>query len=113
MTTERPLTVIALCAAWCRTCEEFQPAFERIAAERPASRFVWLDIEDDAEIVGDIDVENFPTIAVYDASGLLHFGVSLPHEGVVRRLVEAMGREPRQPLDEPRAAVTLPQRLTG
>lgn len=112
MTTDRSLTVVALCAAWCRTCEEFRPAFERIAADRPASRFVWLDVEDDAHVVGDIDVENFPTLAIYDARGLVHFGVSLPQEGVVRRLVEALASRTHAPIHAPAAALTLPRRLT-
>ena len=51
------LVVISLCAAWCHTCGEFREAFERIAAERGDVQFVWLDIEDDHEICGDIDVE--------------------------------------------------------
>jgi thioredoxin reductase (NADPH) len=53
-------------------------------------RFVWLDIEDDSELCGDIDVENFPTLAIYRGDTLLHFGVSLPQEGTVARLVDAM-----------------------
>lgn len=82
--------VVCLCAAWCDTCAEFRVAFDRIAAARPAMRFVWLDIEDDSTVCGDIDVENFPTLAVYRGDALLHFGVSLPQEGMVARLVDAM-----------------------
>jgi len=52
--------------------------------------FVWLDIEDDADVCGDIDVENFPTLAIYRGGRVLHFGVSLPHEGTVARLVDEM-----------------------
>ena len=75
------MMVVCLCAAWCDTCTEFRVAFDRIAAGRPGMRFVWLDIEDDSEVCGDIDVENFPTLAIYRDETLLHFGVSLPQEG--------------------------------
>jgi len=77
--------VIALCAAWCDTCTEFRTTLERIAQARPDILFIWLDIEDDSEICGDIDIENFPTLAIYRGESLLHYGVSLPQEGIVSR----------------------------
>ena len=83
------LTVVSLCADWCDTCKEFRSAFEAIADARPHVTFVWIDIEDDSAVAGDIDVENFPTLAVYRGEAVLHFGVSLPHEGTVARLVDA------------------------
>src|SRR5690242_15699081 len=84
------LVVVSLCAAWCDTCTQFQAAYERIAQARPRATFVWLDIEDDAEIAGDVDVENFPTLAIFRGDAPLHFGVSLPHETTVGRLVDAL-----------------------
>ena len=84
------LLVVCLCAAWCDTCNEFRQSFERIAAARPDMRFLWLDIEDDAEVCGDVDVENFPTLAVWRDASLLFYGVTLPQEGGVARLVDAL-----------------------
>ena len=84
------LVVVALCAAWCDTCTQFRAAYERLAQARPQATFVWLDIEDDADVAGDIDVENFPTLAIYRNGQPLHFGVSLPHETTVGRLVDAL-----------------------
>src|SRR5207253_4198881 len=46
------LVVVALCAAWCDTCNEFRASFERIAEARPDVVFVWLDIEDDSDVCG-------------------------------------------------------------
>jgi len=85
-----PFLVVGFCAAWCNTCGDFRSAFEAQAARRPEARFVWLDIEDDADIVGDIDIENFPTIAIFVDERLLHFGVSLPHGPVVGRLLDSL-----------------------
>jgi thioredoxin reductase (NADPH) len=82
--------VIGLCAAWCSTCGEFEDAFDRLAQERPDALFLWLDIEDDSAIVGDVDVENFPTLAVYRDGVTAHFGISPPQEAVVRRVLEAL-----------------------
>src|ERR1700694_2975884 len=81
------LVVVALCAAWCDTCNEFRASFEQIAEVRPHIVFVWLDIEDDSDVCGDIDLENFPTLAIYRGDALLHFGVSLPQQSMVARLV--------------------------
>jgi thioredoxin reductase (NADPH) len=105
------MMVVCLCAAWCDTCAEFRVAFDRIAAARPGTRFVWLDIEDDAELCGDVDVENFPTLAIYRDDALLHFGVSLPQEGTVARLVDAMAARPLAAAAGPDAVVALPRRL--
>jgi thioredoxin reductase (NADPH) len=106
------MMVVCLCAAWCDTCTEFRVAFDRIAAARPQVRFVWLDIEDDSGLCGDIDVENFPTLAVYRDDTLLHFGVSLPQEGTVARLVDALaGRSGADAVAAADAVRALPQRL--
>jgi thioredoxin 1 len=103
------LVVVSLCADWCDTCKEFHEAFERIAAARPQVSFLWLDIEDDSAIVGDIDVENFPTLAVYRGESVLHFGVSLPQEGTVARLVDAMAVRTTTLEDSPDAVRELPK----
>jgi thioredoxin reductase (NADPH) len=110
-TADTPMMVVALCAAWCDTCGEFRGAFDRLAAENPNAAFVWLDIEDEAEIVGEVEVENFPTLAVYVSERLVHFGVSLPQEGVVRRLLAALADEGRPALAGPPEVVALPQRI--
>jgi len=106
------IIVVALCAAWCDTCGEFRTAYERMAARRPDATFVWLDIEDDEAIVGDIDVENFPTLAIFRGTLPLHFGVSLPHETTIIRLVDALARDAAPAaasIDD--AARRLPSRL--
>ena len=108
----RRLVVVSFCAAWCETCNEFRAGYERLADARPHATFVWIDIEDDAEWAGDVDVENFPTLAVYRGSVPLHFGVSLPHENVVGRLIDALAAQPAgRSVDD--AVQELPRRLSG
>jgi len=102
------LVVVALCAAWCDTCTQFRAAYERVAQARPQATFVWLDIEDDAEIAGDIDVENFPTLAIYRNGKPLHFGVSLPHETTVGRLADALADSGTSLADAPDEVARLP-----
>jgi thioredoxin 1 len=103
--------IVVLCAAWCDTCGQFRASFENIARTRPNMQFVWLDIEDDADICGDIEVENFPTLAIYRGGRVLHFGVSLPHGATVGRLIDEMAaRDPRVEA-APGAVVDLIARL--
>jgi thioredoxin reductase (NADPH) len=105
------LVVVCLCAAWCDTCTAFRASFERIAEARPREVFVWLDVEDDSEICGDIDIENFPTLAVYRGGRLLHYGVSLPQEGSVARLVDELGTRTSTAADAPQAVLELPHAM--
>ncbi len=109
---ERPLLVVGLCAAWCNTCAEFQAAFDRLADARADATFVWLDIEDDADVAGDIDVDNFPTIAVFLHGRLVHFGVSLPQAGIVTRLLDAIDGSTRT-FDADAGVTGLPARLAA
>ena len=102
------IVVVTLCAAWCDTCTQFRTALERIADARRDMTFVWLDIEDDSAICGDIDVENFPTLAVFRGTAPIHFGVSLPHEGTVARLVDALAARPVPLADATDPVLALP-----
>jgi thioredoxin reductase (NADPH) len=110
---ESQLVVVSFCAAWCDTCNVFRAAYERIAAARPDTTFVWLDIEDDADVAGDVDVENFPTLAVYRRGTPVHFGVSLPHESTVLRLVDALASSNHAMRGAPPAVTALPAQLTA
>ena len=105
--------VVALCAAWCDSCSEFRVTFERIAKARPHLVFLWLDIEDDSEICGDIDIENFPTLAIYRGARLLHYGVSLPQEGTVARLIDEITQRGEADAAAPQAVRDLPNRLSA
>ena len=103
--------VVALCAAWCDTCNEFRTTLERIAKARPDLFFLWLDIEDDSAICGDIDVENFPTLAIYRGTLLLHYGVSLPQEGTVARLIDGIAERSEADTAAPQPVHDLPKSL--
>ena len=85
--------VACLCAAWCRTCDDYRPAFEAALDElRNAGVYVmahWIDIEDEAELVGDYDVETFPTLLVADAQRVRFVGPLTPQPDTLRRLLRA------------------------
>ena len=102
------LVVVSLCAAWCDTCTQFRSTYARLADSRPEMAFVWLDIEDDAAIAGDIDVENFPTLAIYRGAQPVHFGICLPHETTVRRLIDDLAVSVSTLQDAPAPVAQLP-----
>jgi thioredoxin-like negative regulator of GroEL len=81
--------VSSLCAAWCDVCKQYRPGFEALAAEHPEQQFVWIDIEDQADLVGDLDVENFPTILIQHRDIVVFYGTMLPEPRQVARLLEA------------------------
>jgi thioredoxin 1 len=82
-------TVACLCAGWCGTCTSYRNTFEQIAARHPQLRFVWIDIEDQADIVGDLDIENFPTLLIQHDDTVAFFGTVLPEGALAERLIAA------------------------
>ncbi|HUQ25800.1 MAG TPA: thioredoxin family protein [Burkholderiales bacterium] len=83
-------TVTCLCAEWCDTCVAYRPGFLALAAHFPRAQFRWLDIEDQAEEVGDLEVENFPTIRVVRGEALLFHGTLMPMHEHLRKLLEKL-----------------------
>lgn len=79
--------VVCLCAEWCGTCRTYQADFADLASRYADFAFVWLDVEDDAELAGDLDIETFPTIMVLRDHALLFGGVLLPHIQHLDRLL--------------------------
>jgi len=84
-----PWVVACLCAAWCRTCDEYRPTFDLVGSEfaREAA-FVWVDIEDDEDALGGIDVVDFPTLLIAHGERIHFFGPVLPHTQTARQLIQ-------------------------
>jgi thiol-disulfide isomerase/thioredoxin len=80
--------VACLCAAWCGTCGSYRAAFDALAARHPDKVFLWIDIEDQADVVGDLDVENFPTLLLQRDETVAFFGTVLPDPNVADRMVK-------------------------
>jgi hypothetical protein len=59
---------------------------------------VWADIEDYPELLGDEDVENFPTIAIVQGTKIRFLGTLLPHIEHLNRLIQTM-QQPGQAQD--------------
>ncbi len=92
--------VVCLCADWCGTCRSYRTDFTTLAERYPEHAFVWLDVEDDADLAGDIDIETFPTVMVMQGESLLFGGVLLPHIHHLDRLLGTLGDRAALPENE-------------
>jgi thiol-disulfide isomerase/thioredoxin len=105
------LLVAGLCAQWCGTCREYQPLFDRQAGVFGSqAHFAWVDVEDHDEVMGHIDVENFPTLLIARGDEVLFFGTVTPHEQTLARLVQSALNGGLEPVVDARLT-GLPQRV--
>lgn len=87
--SDETLRVVCLCAAWCGACRDYRAVFDAAAADAgAAAAFTWVDIEDEAEFVGDVEVENFPTLLIARGARALFFGPITPQPGTLARFVQ-------------------------
>ena len=80
--------VICLCAEWCTICRDYRKVFAKIATKFHPTPFVWVDIEDQADNLGNLDVENFPTVLIKCQNLILYFGSITPQFWHLNRLLE-------------------------
>lgn len=81
---------VCLCAGWCGTCRDYRPLFEGLARDHPDVRFEWVDIEDESDVAGDLDVETFPTLLIADGRHARFLGPLLPQAPVLARLLTSL-----------------------
>lgn len=89
----RDRVVVCYCAAWCDTCTAYRVKFDALADTHPATLFIWVDIEDHADWLGEEDVENFPTLSVRLGERHVFFGPMLPHIGHLERLLDSLSAD--------------------
>ena len=49
---------------------------------------MWIDIEEHADLLGDVDIENFPTLLLQKGAENVFFGTTLPEISIAQRLLE-------------------------
>ena len=84
------LLVTCLCAAWCGSCRDYRATFDELSA-RFADRadFAWIDIEDDADALGDLDIEDFPTLLIAEGDAMRFLGAVTPQPQTAERLIRS------------------------
>ena len=100
----KPLLVACLCARWCNLCEGYRATFDALARRHAQHRFRWIDIEDEAALVGAVDVENFPTLLIARGDELMFLGVLTPQLETLERVLRAAEEDalppPQHELDD-------------
>jgi thioredoxin 1 len=90
LTLDTPL-VVCLCAQWCNVCEQYRAIFQQVRgnvqSDFPQALFVWMDIEDEADMLDPLDVENFPTLLMAVGDVPRFFGPITPQSQTLERLV--------------------------
>ncbi|WP_431049232.1 thioredoxin family protein [Roseateles sp. L2-2] len=97
------LLVACLCAAWCRTCDTYRDDFAALRQQHPGARFLWVDIEDDSELVDDLEVETFPTLLIGQGERVCFIGPVLPGPAAAQRLIQAAQDNPAMSAASPNA----------
>lgn len=88
--TSDALLVACLCAEWCGVCRDWRATFVAQASAHPRARFAWIDIEDEADAMGEVDVETFPTLLVARGDAPLFLGPVLPSGDGLTRLLASL-----------------------
>lgn len=86
--------VICLCAAWCGVCREWEPLFAQQARAHPQIRFAWVDVEDEAEAMGDLEIETFPSVLIARDAQALFLGPVPPSGTQLGRLIASLQAQP-------------------
>ncbi|MCX7214160.1 MAG: thioredoxin family protein [Burkholderiales bacterium] len=90
---DQTIHIACLCAAWCRLCDQHAPMWEQVTSALLAKHGGllrhWIDIEDESELVGDFEVETFPTVVVVGPEGVRFAGPLTPQPDTLHRLLRA------------------------
>lgn len=82
------LLVACLCAAWCGSCRDDRATFQGLAERFTGEAdFAWVDVEDEADSLGDLDIENFPTLLIAAGETTLFLGPVTPQAQTAERLL--------------------------
>ena len=91
------MLVACLCAEWCHVCGDYRSSFAQvkaaIQADHPQARFLWLDVEDEADLLHPLDVDDFPTLLIALGDAPRFFGPLTPQPQTLERLVRSIAGE--------------------
>ena len=82
--------VVCLCAQWCGVCRDYRQRFTQVQAQFPAVRFLWIDVEDEADLLDPLDVDDFPTLLLAVGDSPHFFGPLTPQANTLARLVRSL-----------------------
>jgi thioredoxin 1 len=105
--------VACLCAAWCGVCRDWLPLFTAQARAHAHMRFAWVDVEDEDETMGEVDIETFPTLLVARGDEVLYLAPIPPMAAQFTRLLARLQAQQRPDPGVGPGANALLHRLKG
>ncbi|MBK6006175.1 thioredoxin family protein [Ramlibacter ginsenosidimutans] len=103
--------VACLCAAWCGVCRDWQPQFIAQAHAHPGLRFAWVDVEDEDETMGEVDIVTFPTLLVARGEQVMYLAPIPPLDNQFTRLLARLQAQQAPDPGVPAGADALLARL--
>lgn len=89
-----PVLVVCLCAEWCGVCRDYRQRFAQVQVSFPLVQFLWVDVEDEADLLHPLDVEDFPTLLLAVGAAPRFFGPVPPQLETLERLIRAQVENP-------------------
>lgn len=83
----KTILVVCLCADWCDVCRAYQSHFKQLESKYWQAHFLWIDVEDEADLLDLPDVENFPTLLLAVGDEPRFFGPVTPQVETLERLI--------------------------
>jgi thiol-disulfide isomerase/thioredoxin len=83
------ILVICLCAEWCGVCRDYRTRFLQAQSNFPQVQFLWIDVEEDADLLDPLDVEDFPTVLLAVGDEPRFFGPLTPQLETLERLIRS------------------------
>lgn len=66
--------VIGLGAEWCQLCTDFKPYFFHLAETEKNILWLWYNLEEHEDLLGDFYPETLPLVWMYQGSKLIRYG---------------------------------------
>ena len=86
--------VACLCAEWCSVCRDYESVFRQVESALPQARFLWVDIEEQSDLVDPIEIDDFPTVLVAVGDSVRFFGPLAARAERLERLVREQAQSP-------------------
>jgi thiol-disulfide isomerase/thioredoxin len=103
--------VVCLCAEWCGVCRDYRSRFAEVQSRFPQARFLWIDVEEEADLLHPLDVEDFPTLLIAVGDAPRFFGPLTPQVELLERLIRAQIENATAPALANRSAADLVARV--
>ncbi len=81
--------VVCLCADWCGVCREYQSRFTQVQARYAQVEFLWIDVEDEADLLHPLDIKDFPTLLLAVGNEPRFLGPVTPQAEMLERLIRS------------------------